>query len=110
MSVPAFLQKIIDWLRVGYPEGVPSTDYIPLFSVLSTHLTEDDVRDFAAELASLSDEDTAKAIDEALAGCLSCDPPAEELARVRARLAAGGWPLARPDLFGDGNPGEAKGM
>ncbi len=49
------------------------------------------------ELAALSDEDTARVIHEALTGCSDCQPDEHQLARVRARLAAGGGPLARPD-------------
>ncbi len=74
MNPSEVLQKIIDWLRAGYPEGVPRTDYIPLFALLGTHLTEDDVIAFAAELAALSDKDTAKVIHEALTGCSDCQP------------------------------------
>ena len=91
------LRKIIDWLRAGYPDGVPATDYVPLFALLKTHLTEEDVTELATELAALSDDDTAKVIHEALAGCSDCASSDTELARVRARLAAGGWPLAQPD-------------
>jgi hypothetical protein len=98
MGPSEVLQKIVGWLRAGYPEGVPATDYVPLFALLvRDHLTEEDISTFAAELAALSDEDTAKVIHGALADCSDCEPSDAELARVRARLAAGGWPLARPD-------------
>jgi hypothetical protein len=98
MGASGVLQKIVGWLRAGYPEGVPATDYVPLFALLvRDHLTEEDITTFAGELAALSDEDTAKVIHEALAGSSGCEPSEAELARVRARLAAGGWPLARPD-------------
>jgi hypothetical protein len=98
MGPSEVLQKIVDWLRAGYPEGVPPTDYVPLFTLLlRNHLTEEDISAFAAELAAMSDEDAAKAINEALTGCSDCQPSEAELARVRGRLAAGGWPLARPD-------------
>jgi hypothetical protein len=101
MTPSKILRKIIDWLRAGYPEGVPPTDYVPLFALLvREHLTQEDVATFAAELAALSDEDTAKAINEAVAGCSNCETSEAELARVRGRLAAGGWPLARPDQPG----------
>lgn len=96
MSVSSFLRSIIAWLRAGYPEGVPDVDYVPLFAVLSSHLTEEDVTAFAEELASIADEDTQKIIDDALKGCKNCQPRPDELARVRGRLAAGGWPLAQP--------------
>jgi len=98
MGPSEVLQKIVSWLRAGYPEGVPATDYVPLFALLlRNHLTEEDISAFAEELASLSDEDTAKAINEALTDCAGCQPSEAELARVRGRLATGGWPLARPD-------------
>ena len=30
MALPSLLRQIIGWLRAGYPEGVPSVDYVPL--------------------------------------------------------------------------------
>ncbi|HEX3956581.1 MAG TPA: DUF3349 domain-containing protein [Trebonia sp.] len=97
MTPSGVLRKIVDWLRAGYPDGVPPTDYVPLFALLRRdHLTDEDISTFAAELAASSDEDTAKVINEAVAGCPDCQPSEAELARVRGRLAAGGWPLARP--------------
>jgi hypothetical protein len=98
MSPSEVVHKIVDWLRAGYPEGVPATDYVPLFALLlRDHLTEEDITTLAAELAALSDADTAKVINEALAGCSGCQTSEAEIARVRGRLAAGVWPLARPD-------------
>jgi hypothetical protein len=101
MTPSEVLHKIVGWLRAGYPEGVPPRDYVPLFALLlREHLTQEDVTTFAAELAARSDEDAAKAINEAVAGCSNCEASEAELARVRGRLAAGGWPLARPDQPG----------
>lgn len=101
MSLTGFMAKAVDWLRAGYPEGVPSTDYVPLFAVLlKTHVTEEEVADFAQELASASDEDTARVINEALKDCPGRQLSDDEVARVRGRLAAGGWPLAWPDRSG----------
>jgi hypothetical protein len=61
MPLTPVLSRVIEWLRAGYPEGVPEHDYIPLFALLGSQLTNEDVN------------------------------------RVRSRLAAGGWPLARPE-------------
>ena len=83
--------------RVGYPEGVPSTDYIPLFALLGKQLTDDDVHAIADELEKESDPQSAAAIKKAITGVMSMEPNENEVARVRARLAAGGWPLAKPD-------------
>jgi len=35
MALPPFLTSVIQWLRAGYPEGVPDVDYIPLFALLA---------------------------------------------------------------------------
>ena len=40
MALPPVLNKIVDWLRAGYPDGVPNVDYIPLFALLGSQLTE----------------------------------------------------------------------
>jgi hypothetical protein len=96
MALPPVLTSIIGWLRAGYPEGVPERDYIPLFALLASQLTDADVSAIADELAGSSDLASAHAIRAAI-GAVTHDRPLEsDVARVSARLAAGGWPLARP--------------
>jgi hypothetical protein len=100
MALPPFLTSIVGWLRAGYPEGVPERDYIPLFALLGNQLTETDVAAIADELAGASDASSAHAIRSAI-GAVTHDKPLDaDVARVRARLAAGGWPLAKPDRSG----------
>jgi len=97
MALPAFLSKIIGWLRTGYPEGVPDVDYIPLFALLGSQLTDAEVRAIADELATSVNPDSAETIKAAIADVTHIQPHDSDIARVRARLAAGGWPLASPD-------------
>ena len=97
MALPPFLNSIIGWLRAGYPEGVPSVDYIPLFALLGSQLTNDEVAEIADELADESDPDSAQAIRDAIETVTHEQPNDADVARVRARLAAGGWPLAKPE-------------
>lgn len=99
MSVilPAFLRAIVGWLRAGYPDGVPQVDYIPLFAYLGSQLTEDEVASIADELALTGDADSREAIKQSIARATHEVPRESEIARVRARLAAGGWPLAPLD-------------
>lgn len=97
MALPPFLSSIIGWLRAGYPEGVPSVDYIPLFALLGSQLTNDEVAEIAEELAKESDPDSARAIRDAIEMVTHEHPNDSDVARVRARLAAGGWPLAKPE-------------
>jgi hypothetical protein len=96
MVLPPLLSAIIGWLRAGYPDGVPDVDYIPLFALLGSQLTNSEVNDIAGELAKESDQSSAEAIKHAIAAVTSHHEPNDaDVARVRARLAAGGWPLAR---------------
>jgi hypothetical protein len=97
METPAFLQAIIGWLRAGYPEGVPSVDYVPLFALLGSQLTDAEVAAVGEELASSSDPDSADAIRAAIKDVTHETPKDSDIARVRSRLAGGGWPLAKPD-------------
>jgi hypothetical protein len=97
MALPPFLASIVGWLRAGYPEGVPERDYIPLFALLASQLTDADADAIANELAASSDPATAHKIRATIAAVTHDKPLDSDVARVRARLAAGGWPLARPD-------------
>jgi hypothetical protein len=96
MALPPFLSSIIDWLRAGYPEGVPDVDYIPLFALLGSQLTDTEVSEIADVLASESDPDSAVAIRKAIGNVTHEKVLDSDIARVRARLAGGGWPLAKP--------------
>jgi mono/diheme cytochrome c family protein len=96
MALPEVLKSVIVWLRAGYPEGVPEHDYMPLFALLGSHLTDDDIAAIATELESNSDQATAQKISDALQAAGHGAPLDVDVARVRARLAAGGWPLATP--------------
>jgi hypothetical protein len=96
MALPDVVTKIVGWLRAGYPEGVPDVDYIPLFALLGSELTNDEVTLVADELDFSADPGSAEAIKKAIATVTSTQPSDADVNRVRARLAAGGWPLAKP--------------
>jgi len=97
MALPSFLGSIVGWLRAGYPEGVPDVDYIPLFALLGSQLTDEEVHAIAEELENESDPDSAASIRHAIAAVTDTKPNDADVNRVRARLAAGGWPLATPE-------------
>lgn len=99
MALPPVLSSIISWLRAGYPEGVPDVDYIPLFALLGSQLTNEEVAQIADELATAGNLESAQAIRAAIKNVTSQQPSDSDVARVRARLAEGGWPLARPSLL-----------
>jgi uncharacterized protein DUF3349 len=88
------LADVIRWLRAGYPDGVPDRDYIPLFALLERHLTDDEVKQIADQLAASGDAHSADAIHAAINAVTHEQPHDSDINRVRARLAGGGWPLA----------------
>jgi hypothetical protein len=99
MPLPPFLASVIKWVRAGYPEGVPDVDYIPLFALLGSQLSEADVKAIAQELENESNPHSADAIMKAIASVTDHPASDADVARVRSRLAAGGWPLAKPEHF-----------
>jgi hypothetical protein len=96
MAPSDFVNKIVTWLRAGYPEGVPQVDYVPLFALLGSQLTNDEVTLIADDLTFLSDPESADAIKKAIGNVTHTPVHDADIARVRAHLAAGGWPLAIP--------------
>jgi hypothetical protein len=96
MPLPPVLNSIVAWLRAGYPEGVPDVDYVPLFALLASELTNDDVNLIAVELENSTDPQSAQAIKDAINNVTERKASDADVARVRARLASGGWPLAKP--------------
>jgi hypothetical protein len=97
MALPAFLARIIGWLREGYPDGVPGHDYIPLVALLGCQLTNDEMILIASELAFSSSPESAEEIRKAIGAVKRTQVSESDIARVRSRLAAGGWPLAPAD-------------
>jgi hypothetical protein len=99
MPLPPFLASVINWVRAGYPEGVPDVDYIPLFALLGSQLSDADVHAVAQELENRSNPESADAIKKAIASVTDHQASDADVGRVRSRLAAGGWPLAKPEHF-----------
>ncbi|MFD0365234.1 DUF3349 domain-containing protein [Nocardia sp. GCM10030253] len=95
---PNVLSRVIGWLRAGYPQGIPSSDYVALFAVLHRHLTDFEVVEVAEELVrSNPDTEISQSdIESAIARIAMEHPDAHDIARVTSHLAAGGWPLATP--------------
>jgi hypothetical protein len=91
--MPPFLNAIIDWLRAGYPDGVPESDYIPLLALLRRRLSDDDVRQLAAELTGSGDLPADPADIGVMITKITNEMPSEvDVARVRSRLEAHAWP------------------
>ncbi|GAB3131933.1 DUF3349 domain-containing protein [Tsukamurella serpentis] len=88
------LPQVLDWLRAGYPEGVPPKDYFPLLALLKRSLTDNEVDTVIGRLlAARPDEVHRDEIEAAITRITHTEPGSEELNQVAAKLAAGGWPL-----------------
>jgi hypothetical protein len=90
--VNRFLNSVVAWLREGYPEGIPPTDYFPVLALLSRRLSADDVKAVARELMHRDGFDDID-IGVSITQITDKLPSPDDIERVRARLAAKGWPL-----------------
>ncbi|MFF3567751.1 DUF3349 domain-containing protein [Nocardia jiangxiensis] len=101
-----FLARIVAWLRAGYPQGVPAQDYVPLLAVLGRRLSDEEIDQVVDQLI-VHGALPAERVDAGVAITRHTQelPSESDLARVRDRLRAGGWPV-RAD-WQVGSSGEA---
>ena len=104
MTTKSLFESILNWLRAGYPQGVPGPDRVPLLALLrSTPLTEDQIKDVvrnitdAESAARTHSEITPDEIEEFISDVTHHDAGPENVQRVAAKLAAAGWPLTGVD-------------
>jgi hypothetical protein len=93
--VNKFLTKIVAWITAGYPDGVPGPDRVPLFALMRQRLTEDEVKAVTKELTNRGEFDHVD-IGVLITQLTDELPTPADVERVRARLAAKGWPLDDP--------------
>lgn len=85
---------VVDWIREGYPEGIPSGDALALLTILRRELrTESTMTTILHLIAS----GTLDAVDAAAASSSTDHPAQLDLRRVAGHLVMGGWPLAAID-------------
>jgi len=96
-------ENVVNWIRKGYPDGIPPTDYPPLFALLSPVLSEEEITEAVITLAREHGVDqpaTPEAIAAAVAEVTENKPSDAEVAQVASRLAAAGWPLEHTASIG----------
>ena len=99
MTAKSRAQSILNWLRAGYPGGVPGPDRVPLLALLrNTPLSEDEVpevvREITADSTVLADGVINRdEIEQFIEGVAHHDGGPENIRRVAAKLAEAGWPL-----------------
>ena len=105
MSDKPLFRSVINWLRAGYPGGVPGPDRVPLLALLrNTPLSEEQVKEVVREITAHQDEVLADGvlnrdeIEQFIEGVAHHDGGPENIQRVAAKLAAAGWPLESFDV------------
>ena len=109
MTVTSLVQSILQWLRAGYPDGIPGPDRVPLLALLqATPLTDEQIREVVRNItaqgsSALADGEIG---DDEIAAFISHvtqhGADQKDVQRVAAKLAAAGWPLAgMSDKSGD---------
>lgn len=94
MALNDRLRGVVDWLLEGYPAGVPSKDYIPLIALLRRRLSEDEIREIAAEIAGQADATTTADIGVSITRLTDALPSQQDVARVEEHLNRHHpWPL-----------------
>jgi hypothetical protein len=92
MTLSDVATKILDFIRAGYPQGVPPTDYYPLLALLRHRLTHDEVTAVAEQLAASGQLHAETGdISAAITQLTTEAPSGEDLNRVRKRLESIGW-------------------
>lgn len=87
MALNDRLRGVMDWLLAGYPSGIPPKDYIPVLALLRRRLTEDEVRQIAAEIAAQSDPSVSSTdIGVSITKITDALPSDEDVARVEEHL------------------------
>lgn len=89
-------ENVINWVRTGYPDGIPPKDYPPLLALLTPMLDDAEMTDVILTLALERDPaspTTRSEVATAIHSVTEERPSPEEINQVAARLAAAGWPL-----------------
>jgi hypothetical protein len=101
MTDKPLFRSVIDWLRAGYPGGVPGPDRVPLLALLrDTPLTDDEVKQVVRAITANKDEVLADGvldhdeIEKFIEGVAHHDGGPENVKRIADLLAAQGWTLA----------------
>jgi Protein of unknown function (DUF3349) len=94
------VQRVVRWLRAGYPDGVPQQDYIALLGILRRTLTSSELERVVQELTDEAEAGqqimTRQLVERRIADVVKGPAHGDDLVRVSALLASAGWPLGLP--------------
>ncbi|WP_280402566.1 DUF3349 domain-containing protein [Nocardia carnea] len=91
--MPRMLSAVIDWLRRGYPDGVPESDYIPLVALLRRRLTDEEVEQIATAVLDSPGHPVDRTDIRVMITKVTDELPSEtDVGRVLSRLDPPHWP------------------
>ncbi|SPM37743.1 hypothetical protein VC42_24510, partial [Mycobacterium rhizamassiliense] len=102
VQLSELVARFVAFIRAGYPQGVPQTDYIPLVALLRRRLTDEEIAAVASQLAAdgaLRDFTTDIAdIGAAITRITDELPSPADMERVQRHLEElDGWPVVSDD-------------
>ena len=90
---PNIVSRVVDWLRTGYPSGLPDQDFVPLLALLRRRLTDAEVAEVAHDLEAAGTIPADRVdVGAAIIKITSELPSEQDVERVRAYLEQQGWP------------------
>ena len=91
------ITRVVQWLRAGYPGGLPEQDFVPLIALLRRRLTDAEVTAVGSRLVAAGDLPASRVdVGTAIARVTSELPSDDDVDRVRRYLVEHGWPEAFP--------------
>lgn len=90
----SYLERAVDWLKAGYPQGIPANDYIPLVAVLRRKLSDAEIEELGQAL-NAQGLVPADRIDVGTGFLTMTDelPSVQELERITHHLEESGWEI-----------------
>jgi hypothetical protein len=92
----ANLQRVLNWLHAGYPQGIPQQDYYPLLAFLARSLKADEVSEVVSALEAeeqLGHQTTTEDVRAAIEAVTKSPALAGDVERIEHRLREHGWEL-----------------
>ena len=90
------MSKIVDFIRTGYPDGMPRSGYVPLLALLRRRLSDKELVVVVGRVCRMGPPIRHGDIGEAINRLLKDDPSADDVLRVSQHLADGGWLVVDP--------------
>ena len=91
MDLSHWVSSIVAFVRAGYPNGMPTTGYVPLAALSRRRPSNDEISTITSELTAQRDRPISTAdVGVAITRITDAMPSQDDIARVKRRLDAMG--------------------